>query len=172
MPSKLRLNIYKIRHELACFSIQHVAEKFNLPLVLIHQIRVNDVRFFDFSNGYDEHILEKGMFILTELGVEKYCAKCNEYYPCDSVFFYPRIDNKPHTYCIACIKQIAQFGATDTLPLFNPKGVLTVKDDHNNILLRIKAKAHYWTLELIDKLLHSYELTSRSVYIDEEKVIF
>jgi len=40
--------------------------------------------------------------IRTELGLEKQCARCNEFWPLD---FYNRRGNGLHSYCKACMTE-------------------------------------------------------------------
>jgi len=46
-------------------------------------------------------------YITTELGLEKRCARCREYYPADEEFFFAQKGNAPgvpplHSWCKAC----------------------------------------------------------------------
>lgn len=48
--------------------------------------------------------LKPKRMIITELGVEKLCSKCNEYWPADNEFFYRGSDRfKLHGWCKACV---------------------------------------------------------------------
>lgn len=40
--------------------------------------------------------------IMTDLGKEKRCARCGEYWPADKEFFYQLPDGRLHSYCHAC----------------------------------------------------------------------
>ena len=41
-------------------------------------------------------------FVRTELGIEKLCARCKEYWPLD---FYHRCGDGTHSYCKACVTE-------------------------------------------------------------------
>lgn len=41
--------------------------------------------------------------IITELGLEKYCNGCGEYWPLDDEFWYFK-DGKPEYHCKGCIR--------------------------------------------------------------------
>ena len=44
------------------------------------------------------------MVLITELGEEKQCARCHEFWPADSEFYHKR-GNGLHSYCKACITE-------------------------------------------------------------------
>ena len=44
--------------------------------------------------------------IITELGIEKRCTKCGEYYPADTEFYYRGHGSDGlHTWCKACVNE-------------------------------------------------------------------
>ena len=44
------------------------------------------------------------MIIQTELGLEKLCARCHEFWPADTEFFH-RKGTGLHSYCKACVTE-------------------------------------------------------------------
>lgn len=49
--------------------------------------------------------MKKKKFIITELGKEKLCCACDEYWPANEEFFYKRGDVGLHSYCKACYQE-------------------------------------------------------------------
>ena len=41
----------------------------------------------------------------TELGHEKRCPRCRDFWPATSEFFYPISKERLHSYCIACFNE-------------------------------------------------------------------
>ncbi|KUJ73909.1 hypothetical protein AVO42_00365 [Thiomicrospira sp. XS5] len=48
--------------------------------------------------------IEKGKYQMTNLGLEKQCSHCKEFWPADSEFFYPQKGKGLHCYCKACYR--------------------------------------------------------------------
>lgn len=51
--------------------------------------------------------LASGVFQITDLGLEKRCSKCREYFPADNEFFYPNGGSPDGLcdWCKACYQQ-------------------------------------------------------------------
>lgn len=47
---------------------------------------------------------KQGRYLITDIGLERYCGKCEEYWPADTEFFFhaPQTASGLHCYCKAC----------------------------------------------------------------------
>jgi hypothetical protein len=52
--------------------------------------------------------LSSGRFRMTDLGLEKLCSRCDEYYPADTEFWYYQPSSRQglNNYCHACYREV------------------------------------------------------------------
>lgn len=75
---------------------------------------------------------EKDKLITTELGIERLCVLCCEYWPLDPEFFYKR-GNGFHSYCKSCVTQRChelRHGAVRKCKLYKRKRLMVAYEEN------------------------------------------
>ena len=57
-----------------------------------------------------------GRYLITDIGLERYCSKCEEFWPADTEFFWTAPSNATglHCYCKACYASWKRTRTKDT----------------------------------------------------------
>lgn len=68
-----------------------------------------------YTQSFIEAGVRSGKFVVTEIGLEKLCTLCGDYWPADTQFFYPKA-GKLSSECKACAAEKAMARRGVTIP--------------------------------------------------------